>query len=481
MQSLVQPELLLKPFAENGDKNSIPLENQTIAQPQLADLTSGFPPITSLDPADGGLPPERKDFNALGFLTTSYDFFYQAGGTFTFSSTISNAIGGYPLGARLWYTDANGVSMIVRSTIENNTNNFISNPSFIGETGAGTPWEIENFRGIKTQYDLFDFKWQDYELTDINWLRSDTFSWNDGMVYSSAYNHLVNDISGKTSTTETISGITVTYYLADDGHKIVMADQETTVQNIYSETGVAWYYILDTTNQRFKLPRTKYGFVGSRDTVGKYVQESLPNLKGYVDAQIVVVDASGVFSVKQRAAKQTSDYNSATAGFTMDASQYSSTYQDNAPVQQRATQMYLYFYVGQFSQSATEQTAGLNASLFNGKVDLNLNNMNPSVTAKQTIVGWGLPDYSSVIQVTPPYTATQKGWIRFTAHASGGDNLNGYGRGYINGVQIVNTYVTRWSYGTYDSAVTPVDVGDIATVDILRGSCEVYFMPCKGI
>ena len=37
--------------------------------------------------------------------------------------------------------------------------------------------------------------------------------------------------------------------------------------------------------------------------------------------------------------------------------------------------MYLYFYVGNFSQSATEQTAGLNSELFNGKADVNLLNV----------------------------------------------------------------------------------------------------------
>lgn len=132
MQSLTQPELLLKPFAENGDKNTIPVTNTDSENPQLADLTGGFPPITSLEPGDGGLPAERKDFNALGYLTTTYDFFYQAGGTYTWNDTIATAIGGYPLGARLWYTDANGDTNILRSTKGNNLDNFTTTPSYIG-------------------------------------------------------------------------------------------------------------------------------------------------------------------------------------------------------------------------------------------------------------------------------------------------------------------------------------------------------------
>ena len=133
MQSLTQPELLLKPFADEGDKNTIPETNTDASNPQLADLTNGFPAITSEDPDDGGLPAERKDFNGLGYLTTTYDYFYQAGGTFTFNDTISTAIGGYPIGARLWYTDNNGATTILRSTIANNTNNF-NNGSMTGWT-----------------------------------------------------------------------------------------------------------------------------------------------------------------------------------------------------------------------------------------------------------------------------------------------------------------------------------------------------------
>lgn len=135
MQSLTQPTTLLKPFAENGDKNTLPV---SATGTQKASLDEGFPEKTSLAPAAGGLPPERKDFNALGYLTTTYDYFYQAGGTFTFNSTISTAIGGYPLNARLWYTDGNGGTVVLRSTKGNNTDNFVTTPSYIG-----TSWVAE--------------------------------------------------------------------------------------------------------------------------------------------------------------------------------------------------------------------------------------------------------------------------------------------------------------------------------------------------
>ncbi|MBS7401776.1 MAG: hypothetical protein KIG16_04650, partial [Eubacteriales bacterium] len=56
------------------------------------------------------------------------------------------------------------------------------------------------------------------------------------------------------------------------------------------------------------------------------------------------------------------------AATSTNASQSNSIYGASDTVQPPATQMYLYFYVGNFEQSAIEQTAGLNAEMFN---DLN--------------------------------------------------------------------------------------------------------------
>ena len=487
MQTLTQPTLLLRPFAESGDKNSIPVTNTDVSNPQLADLTNGFPQITSQTPDNGGLPPERKDFNGLGFLTTSYDWFYQAGGTFTFNPTISTAIGGYPFGARLWYTDSNGFSCILRSTIQNNTNNFLNDPTVIGQPGDNKPWEIENFKGLRSPLNLFDFKWSDYELNDQSWLRADTFSWQDGTVYTNAYNHLVDDIDGKTATTETVSGTTVTYYLADDGHKIVDVANITAVETVYAATGVAWYYVLDTVNQQFKLPRTMYGFTGYRDTVGKYVPETLPNIRGGANvAQGVgyTYNASGAFYDSQDGNGGNWD-SSATCRLSFDASRSSSTYQDSAPVQQRATQMYLYFYVGQFTQTATEQTAGLNASLFNGKADVDMSNVPSNIgsVAKSYFSGLCMPsgtyDDLTLGASGATYTAPANGYVVVSKRGGAADlYLNNWGGSD-------NAYMVEARSVSASQAVTiafPVRKGEVFEIQYnLTGSTEIFrFIYAQG-
>lgn len=443
MQSLTQPTLLLKPFAQSGDRNDIPLVNNNLSNPQLADLTNGFPEITSLPPSVGGLPPERKDFNALGYLTTSYDWFYQAGGTFTFNQTICDAIGGYPLNARLWYTDSNGVSCVLRSKIANNTNNFLTDPSVIGETGSGKPWEVENFKGVMVKgFTLLEMKWSDHIINDVSWLRSDTFSWQSGLVYTAVYQHLVADINGKTARTETVGSYTITYYLADDGHKVVLANQETTVQNIYTQFGVAWYYILDTTNQRFKLPRidpSKEALLltaptTTSSTANNYAPVSLYwNVAG--SSTRAYGDANGAASGKRMIGINQDGNTQQVVGY-----QYANTYAGSLVAPRNlvtnlssATSIYkgnkyLYFYVGQYSQTATEQTAGLNTELFNEKLDIDVGNATSST--KQTIVGWDMPDYTrptvitSSVNSTNGYTATQNCFIRCYCSALANNTVN---------------------------------------------------------
>ena len=202
---------------------------------------------------------------------------------------------------------------------------------------------------------LLSFTWSDHILNQVSWLRADTFSWQDGSVYSAVYNHLASEVNPVTAdlvynpTTYSIidqrdiyrisrisyrnsaydcvyngvtyyawaygdtlntfgllvdgwftlsetpqvndtiyvadingitNGVSATpwtlgvsyqvycdnidgihfpvYYRASDGHKICIKEEY--ASTLYNYNGSAWYFILDTENQRFKLPRTKYGF-----------------------------------------------------------------------------------------------------------------------------------------------------------------------------------------------------------------------------
>ena len=229
---------------------------------------------------------------------------------------------------------------------------------------------------------LLSFMWADHVLNDASWLRADTFSWQNGSVYQVVYVHLTADTTGKTLQSETISGTTIQFYLADDGHKICPASEESNVTAIYNATGVAWYYILDTVNQRFKLPRTKFGFTGIRNGVGSYVEAGLPNITGGIGLSTTQMSSSGAFTHWQSGGAQGWDgwNNYGNRGFNFDASRSSSIYGSSTTVQPKATEMYLYFYVGNFTQTALENTAGVTTEVLNGKADADLGNV--SITTR---------------------------------------------------------------------------------------------------
>lgn len=155
----------------------------------------------------------------------------------------------------------------------------------------------------------------------------------------------------KTPEIETVAGTNIAYYTAADGHKIITPDQETNADAIYAATGVAWYYILDTNNNRYKLPRTEYAFVGSRGNVGKYVAPGLPNITGAWNDRIAFYSAhtaSGavVAGTTGDGAEANVSGTNRPASYSFDASKSNSIYGASTTVQAPATQMYLYFYIG---------------------------------------------------------------------------------------------------------------------------------------
>lgn len=147
---------------------------------------------------------------------------------------------------------------------------------------------------------------------------------------------------------EKIGNTTVVYFTAADGHKICLPDQETNINAIYTATGVAWYYILDEENQQFKLPRTQHGFVAYRDTVGAYVEPALPNIKGLITSNNWAGNAAADSALYPTGNGTNSDeQGTGPNAIGFNAQRHNAIYKDGATVQPPATQIYLYFYIGQ--------------------------------------------------------------------------------------------------------------------------------------
>ena len=74
----------------------------------------------------------RGDMNGLGRAITQSKWFNQLGGYYTFSPEVSDMIGGYPLGAVLYYKEPDtGYIRMVRSLVPDNAYNFVETPEYI--------------------------------------------------------------------------------------------------------------------------------------------------------------------------------------------------------------------------------------------------------------------------------------------------------------------------------------------------------------
>lgn len=163
---------------------------------------------------------------------------------------------------------------------------------------------------------------------------------------------ITNTMSVPTEESETVNGVTIQFHRAANGHKICSDTWDTTISNLYTATGVAWYYIIDTTNQQFKLPRV--------NPDKKKVLSSVEVITGATD-QTWTTDRAALHLKKTDGAFRTSHATLCLrandgviingSGATVSGSEAytpSNLYADidNATMYY-AGEQYLYFYVGQ--------------------------------------------------------------------------------------------------------------------------------------
>ena len=114
------PDLIPEPFAQSGDKNTIPLE-RAIADPVYrASWKAGFPPNTRLPKDLGGEAPDGLDFNGVLNILSQAIVFLQKGNAYQFDA----ALAPYPIGALV---RSNDNLTTFQSTIALNSNNPNSN------------------------------------------------------------------------------------------------------------------------------------------------------------------------------------------------------------------------------------------------------------------------------------------------------------------------------------------------------------------
>jgi hypothetical protein len=217
---------------------------------------------------------------------------------------------------------------------------------------------------LNNPFSLFEPKWYPMKISNLSWILSDG-SWYDGDIYIGAYNKLVEAYENGTDKSDTIGGVTVSYRLSSDGLRVTT--DKSSVDSLYNATGTAWYFVIDTTNKKFVLPRSK-AFMQFGDEPGKFTEAGLPNITGELKpvayntagsgGYYIGCDTGGAFSPKidsySAFASANLNYTSGkNAGGKFDASRSSPIYKDGVTtVQPNSVTGYLYFYVGDIERDA---------------------------------------------------------------------------------------------------------------------------------
>lgn len=181
--------------------------------------------------------------------------------------------------------------VLCRSLKNGNKGNALTNTEF---------WQVENLGGGGSGYNLFDLKYSDHILADNEakgFERLGSYAYKTGVAgsrygYPDFYNKCVAEKIAGTETTITVGDYSFTGYKNANGHIFFDIADKDTVDNIYTSTGKAWYYGVDTANERIFLPRVKNALVGMTDIAN--TSAVVPNSKNPMPTFTVHNDLSAV-------------------------------------------------------------------------------------------------------------------------------------------------------------------------------------------
>ena len=246
-------------------------------------------------------------------------------------------------------------------------------------------------------------------------------------------------------------------------------------QQSVTNYGVCGKFVYNSVNNTVRLPKITGIVEGTTDltALGDLVEAGCPNITGGWGDQSGgngAVPKTGAFSgsvgSKGSAGWGTSAGSVSTIDFN--ASNSNPIYGNSDTVQPQTIKALYYIVVAASIKTDVEVDIDNIATDLNGKADVDLSNMNPSASTKETIVGWGIPDYSAAIQVSSntDYIAPCAGVFTSPTDI------------YINGTKRFDFSEVSGS-NTANSMTAIVDKGDVCKSTTSSGF--IYFYPYKGV
>ncbi len=352
MQTQQTPQVLAQPFAAKGDKNTIP---NAATGTNEASLEEGFPRITETPINNGGVPPERKDFNGAMNLNSQFYFAFQNGWWPTFSKQVSDAIGGYPKDAVLWLFDSTkSRARILQSLIPNNTYNFNTDASYIGKY-----WKelAQDGRGLS--------------IGQVVLSQSNLATDNPGCLPLWTGEYYVN-----------ASTLYPDFYAWVKSHP-ELCKTKAEYDSAIAAYGECPYYVVDEVEGSLRLPKL-VNYIKSATAAEGITQSKagLPNITGtakiggYGSYPIAIPETTGALGTYENGSIMTRGESGQTNdwGLSVDASKSSSIYGASDTVTPAHTTLYPWVYAFNAAVPASTAQAAEFAGALSGKANADLSN-----------------------------------------------------------------------------------------------------------
>lgn len=263
-------------------------------------------------------------------------------------------------------------------------------------------------------------------------------------------------------------------------------ETENNWQASVTQYGVCGKFVYDSVNNTVRLPKVTGFIEGTIDetALGDLVEAGLPNITGWVGNNLMGSESYPQQGSLYYSAPQghigAGTGSTAITNINIDASISNSIYGNSSTVQPQAIKGFLYMVVATGGKTTMEADIDEIATDLNGKLDTDLTNMAASQSAKNTIMGWNIPDYANGISVNSSagtYTAPSNGTLDIAVY---GGVIGHTSPIKINGVDVHSSptvgggeYRNNFSY--------LVNKNDVITWSANAGGVNLIFYPLKGV
>jgi len=245
-------------------------------------------------------------------------------------------------------------------------------------------------------------------------------------------------------------------------------ETEANWQTAVTTYGVCSKFVYDSTNNTVRLPKITGFTEGTTDVtaLGDLVEAGLPNITGELKTYVDLGRSEGTGAIRrQNDGKKYVGTNTITSGtqydgFDFDASRSNSIYGNSSTVQPQSIKVLYYIVIATSTKTNIEVDIDEIATDLNGKVDVDLSNVNASGTSLAS--GWSMPS-SRYIDLTlgasgTTYTAPANGYISIVMAGTVSGNTGYFSQLYDNGVEI-RRFGDQSSSGAYHVFTLNFEIG----------------------